>query len=413
MECLNSVSLTVLKTSISKKPQLRSLTGLRFFLAIWVVIYHQTLPPGGMLSSMIQNFPPIVQAFLRTGYAPVSVFFVLSGFVLAYSYSLETPFSGDSFRKFAVARFARIYPGYFCGLLLMIPFVLPASLKGLSVLDMARAPLSLLMLQSWIPETAISWNRPGWSISVEMLFYLSFPILGVSLWKLRDRTAWLIAAAVIWCFSLLFPLWSVFTSVHDFGNVSALVEVPIDNHIANFIRFHPLVRLPEFCFGILLARIYAHLKSEGHSLIGRGYLLYMPAISVDFVAIANASRIPHPLLHNGLLLPVYGMLILGLALGGGAIDGFLSHPVIEFAGAASYSTYILHAPISCWFPLVYFLGLMPVGILATCLYLVALLAITGLFYHYVEQPVNILLKQALSAGRTKIDAQPLIIKTTA
>ena len=402
-----------MQTSISKNPQLRSLTGLRFFLAIWVVIYHQTLPAGGMLNSMVETFPPVLQAFLRTGYAPVSVFFVLSGFVLAYSYSLETRFSSDSIRKFAVARFARIYPGYFCGLLLMIPFVLPPSFKNLTVLDMARAPLSLLMLQSWIPETAISWNGPGWSISVEMLFYLSFPVLGVSLWKLRNRTAWLTAAALIWLFSMLLPLWSVSASVQDFGTVSALVDVPTSNHIANFIRFHPLVRLPEFCFGILLARIFANLKSEGHPLIGRGYLLYMPALSVAFVAIAAAGRIPHPLLHNGLLLPVYGMLILGLALGGGAIDGFLSHPVIEFAGAASYSTYILHGPLSCWFPIVYFLGLMPVGILATCLYLVVLLAITGLFYSYVEQPANIFLKQALAIRKKDIVALPPIIKTTA
>ena len=202
-----------------------------------------------MLNSMVETFPPVLQAFLRTGYAPVSVFFVLSGFVLAYSYSLETRFSSDSIRKFAVARFARIYPGYFCGLLLMIPFVLPPSFKNLTVLDMARAPLSLLMLQSWIPETAISWNGPGWSISVEMLFYLSFPVLGVSLWKLRNRTAWLTAAALIWLFSMLLPLWSVSASVQDFGTVSALVDVPTSNHIANFIRFHPLVRLPEFCFG--------------------------------------------------------------------------------------------------------------------------------------------------------------------
>ena len=106
---------------MNKKPQLNALTGLRFFLAIWVVVYHQTLAPGGMLGPVMHSFPLVVQAFLRTGYAPVSVFFVLSGFVLAYSYPLDLPFSNGAIWKFVSARFARIYPGYIVGLLLMIP----------------------------------------------------------------------------------------------------------------------------------------------------------------------------------------------------------------------------------------------------------------------------------------------------
>src|SRR5437660_267223 len=109
-----------MKTS---KPQLPSLTGIRFFLAIWVVIYHQIGPKTGLAISWLPNAPDAICALLRVGYVAVTVFFVLSGFVLAYNYDLSEPWSRRASVKFGIARFARIYPAYCAGLLLFVPSV--------------------------------------------------------------------------------------------------------------------------------------------------------------------------------------------------------------------------------------------------------------------------------------------------
>src|ERR1035437_1893487 len=98
------------------KPQLPSLTGLRFFLALWVVVFHLT-SPGGPLGPTVATSPAWICGLVRTGYVAVGVFFVVSGFVLSYNYPLGRRWSSREMASFGIARFARIYPAYFLGLL--------------------------------------------------------------------------------------------------------------------------------------------------------------------------------------------------------------------------------------------------------------------------------------------------------
>ena len=158
------------------KTQLLPLTGLRFFLALWVVIYHQTATEN-YLGPLMASLPVPVYCFLRTGYVAVGVFFVLSGFVLSYSHSLTTRFSSSQLVSFAVARFARIYPTYCFGLLLIAPFIVETLLgrwsAAAATTEAAKAILNWTLLQSWVPRAAFSWNAPGWSLSDEAFFIVA------------------------------------------------------------------------------------------------------------------------------------------------------------------------------------------------------------------------------------------------
>src|SRR4051812_45730838 len=90
-----------------------------------VVLFH-----GGYLLETAGIVVPgtVGHNLLRTGYLGVQFFFVLSGFILAYTY---LPQRGTGFqRTFWVARFARIYPVYVLGLLLVVPFVANSYLQG-------------------------------------------------------------------------------------------------------------------------------------------------------------------------------------------------------------------------------------------------------------------------------------------
>ena len=79
--------------NIPRKQQLPALTGARLFLALWVILYHQIPHEDTTVTvSWLGSLPLPFHLFLRTGYAAVTVFFVLSGFVLAYNQTEATVF---------------------------------------------------------------------------------------------------------------------------------------------------------------------------------------------------------------------------------------------------------------------------------------------------------------------------------
>jgi peptidoglycan/LPS O-acetylase OafA/YrhL len=112
---------------------------VRFFAAFYVVLFHG-------LPWLRQKYalPGSLQTFLGNGYLAVNLFFILSGFILAYTY--DGQIEGKTNRlHFWEARFARIYPVYFLSLVLAFWFE-----RGLSF--GARTAV-LLMVQAWNPRT--------------------------------------------------------------------------------------------------------------------------------------------------------------------------------------------------------------------------------------------------------------------
>ncbi len=98
--------------------RLGSLTSLRFFAALLVLLYHCALRAKITYASMAWWFRGLV----ANGIEAVGFFFVLSGFVLAYNYYApeETGIRGGSV-AFWKGRIARIYPAYFVALLIALP----------------------------------------------------------------------------------------------------------------------------------------------------------------------------------------------------------------------------------------------------------------------------------------------------
>ena len=146
------------------RPRIESLTGLRWFAAL--LVYFDHFPLLGM--------PAWIRTFFDNGYMGVTVFFVLSGFILTvtYSSSLSSP-SVSGARAFFVARFARVYPTYL--LVLLYVFVVTDEDGG----SLHHWLLNVVSLQAWSgrPQVAYGFNGPGWSIGVEFFLYACFPLL--------------------------------------------------------------------------------------------------------------------------------------------------------------------------------------------------------------------------------------------
>ena len=103
------------------RPFIYSLTSLRFLAAFGVLCFHQTMPNKFLCD---HHLPGIIGNLFKTGFIGVNLFFVLSGFILTYTHTGEGAALNLSNRDFFAARFARIYPVYLLGVLVIAPLVL-------------------------------------------------------------------------------------------------------------------------------------------------------------------------------------------------------------------------------------------------------------------------------------------------
>jgi peptidoglycan/LPS O-acetylase OafA/YrhL len=142
--------------------RIEQLTFTRFIAALLIVIFHYGLD--------ILPFNLNRQMFSGANVG-VSYFFVLSGFVMIIAYHKKQRISAFEYLR---NRFARIYPLYMLALLLFLAY----RMVGTNVpIRIDEVVLSSFMIQSWIPGKALLLNFPGWTLSVELFFYVSVPLL--------------------------------------------------------------------------------------------------------------------------------------------------------------------------------------------------------------------------------------------
>lgn len=297
--------------AVPGRPHLAALDGLRFVAAMHIVLFH-TLHIGWLRP-------------VNWGSTSTSFFFVLSGFVLAYAYSSEEGGLRVSARDFWWRRFARLYPLAVLTQLAVIPFAWSTYApeeRGV------RAAAVLTGLQGWFPSIADSFNSPGWSVSVLAFCYLLFPGL---LSVLRGWTPRRLAAALagVW-------LWCMAPS-------AAGLLLGADAFWRSAVHHHPLSRLPEFVFGVVLARLFVAMP---RARVPRGTVLAGVALlSGALLLLPDAA---FPLAHNGLLAPLHGLVIVGLAAGGGVAARVLSLRPFRELGHASFALFLVHVPVYAW-----------------------------------------------------------------
>jgi len=307
---------------------LEALTSLRFFAALYVLMFHYTSVSGSIFQGQV----------VRLGYTGVSFFFVLSGFILAHNYHQVDFGKQGAFYRYGLARISRVYPVYVLSLLAGVPFLLSSFGKVAPGVTTTMAASSLLVaplgLQAWFPGTACSLNCPSWSISVEAFFYLIFPVLLAPIMRtplkslLATIGCWMVATAVyLWIWAIVSPQGSVLLSQPS----------PTQEIAAQWIKYFPPGRLPEFCLGLVL---YALWKRQPQRFNSSSMLCVFLAVAT--ILLTQTPNIPEIALHNGLSAVAWAPLILGAASMKG---GVLSLPICEFLGRISFSVYLLHLPI--------------------------------------------------------------------
>jgi peptidoglycan/LPS O-acetylase OafA/YrhL len=312
------------------QPNIPSLTGLRFYAAASITYCHsieyffRPVDPRPLVNTM------------ALGSIGMTLFFVLSGFVIHYNY-------GDSFREvnkrsirsFAVARFARLYPLYLLSFALTLAFIPNPYNEQL----WSALPYYATLTQDWFQVRtgtdliASLYVGQAWSISAEVLLYFLYIPLARAICALRSARA---------VFAVMILLLVAATAFNAGRTAGYWMRDGWDQYLDFYMS--PYCRFPEFLLGALAAALYQRRARFPTIWLERWPLLAASLIAM--VALFAGSYT-----HREYLFSIFGY-SWGFAPSCGGLIYYFSRnsgrgswiveskPVIRF-GEASYSLYML------------------------------------------------------------------------
>jgi peptidoglycan/LPS O-acetylase OafA/YrhL len=375
------------------KVVLQPLTAFRFLAALAVFCTHHDY--------CVAAYPQLSdfwQRYLQEGFAGVTFFFILSGFILTYNYhSLLTPLRWGAVRSFYAARLARIFPVHLLSVLLVLNFSISALLRK-PPSDLRRLIAELTLTKSFFPDMKVyfSWNGPSWSLSDECFFYALMPVLLALLavlgWR-RPFRAFLLGAGLVLASFAFTWCWQEQENVHWLLYIS------------------PLYRLLDFTVGVSLGLVFVRLPRQTWDGLGKveASVMEVFVLAMLGMAVVYSSCIPMPLRLGAYYTPFCAAIIFVFAFQRGWFSWLLSKWPFLVLGEISFSFYMLHQVIP-WNPtyqrLCLAIGVDPcpsLAFLATN-FCCTLLASFLCFYCY-ERPMRRLVRWLLEARKQQPGAQ--------
>jgi peptidoglycan/LPS O-acetylase OafA/YrhL len=309
---------------LAKSTKVPALTGIRFFAASYVFVMHY-----GATFLDREDVPRPLATLLHNGGFGVSVFFVLSGFILSHAHPGRFA-APAQYRDYLIARFARIYPVYLFALVLALPVAVRAV-----PLTTGHAVAVLAMVQSWTDaysHSGYAWIMQAWTLSVELFFYLLFPFAITAIRRLGNPA--------------LLLLLALDAAVMVGGGTATVVPWIDYGHTVHFPAwplplFLPLVRSGEFLLGMLLHTLVSRLPAATPRP-GAGLCLATAAATVAVLSLTHDPRfITVATLGAGALIAL-------LYLSENSVARLLGSPVLYALGCASYALYLLQGPVHAY-----------------------------------------------------------------
>ena len=389
---------------------IRQLTGIRFVAAAWVLLYHLQ----GPLNALGLLAIPVLPDVMRVGRLGVDLFFALSGFILTHTYltRLGPRLSGRKTIEFWWLRLARVYPVHLVMLVVAgIAVVAQSKITGdalsrdwLNPLDFIK---NVLLVQEWGPSPQRGWNFVAWSLSMEWLAYLIFPLLILLLWVFYRRvsTAVLVIAWVV----VLIPVivYGLKTSDAYYTDNWGSTYRILCEFTAGAITYLIVRRFLPDAAADPKPRIQKLASTLSFVLpliviAGAVFLGNLPAAQPPTTNLSADSEALPPYFHL-LLVPFLIAWIGALALSRRGLARTLSTRTMVLGGFISYSLYMTHL---VWFGL-WRAGMNAVGIDGGVLYAIGLLgliagalAIAWLMWRFVEEPAREWMRALAGARRT-------------
>ncbi|WP_307818367.1 acyltransferase [Streptomyces sp. MBT62] len=348
------------------KTGLPSLTGLRFLAALAVFCCHAGLMwqhTGGWSGLRVLN---------PGGPLGVTLFFILSGFVLTYSSHPE-----DSARKFWRRRTAKILPGHTIAWIAAMSVVWLGVARPLQEAGVTawQDLLNLMLVHTFVPSPSglAAGNGVAWSLACEAFFYLLYPALLPLVNMISRRRlplAALATALAAWIPATIAWMCGAHGDAMDVG-MHEILRPPL-----SYVYVFPPSRLPDFVLGMLLARLHVHYPPQ-QPRVASAVLALVAAIGLCLVLPAPYSVSALPLVPLALIIRFVA------ARDAQGLSSPLRRPALIRLGKWSYAFYLVHFTILAvlfhlwsggWY-------VVPIG-----LALAATLLVSAAVYRFVEYP---------------------------
>lgn len=314
---------------MNDKNYFTALTGVRAFAAYMVFFHHQN-------QTNIFHLPVFIFDMLKELHVGVTVFFVLSGFLITYRYYDSVVLTRHWLKKYAINRIARIYPMYFlltaCAFLFQVFYehIKPGSATLLS---------NLFLVKGFFDQLKFTGIPQSWSLTVEECFYFSAPLIFLFQQKTRKS------------FLLIFLLLGLGFLLVQFNSGSSGYAFMGSNRFMLIYTFFG--RSFEFFTGIYLA---LYLKNISHKNRENKSIIYTMAGVVSFTIIlatmafvASAENVkfsiysyPGILLNNFMLPLAIVLFFYGLLTEKTCIRKMMEWPLLQLLGKSSYVFYLIH-----------------------------------------------------------------------
>ena len=350
------------------KKDFPALTGIRAIAAYMVFIHHRNPFSIAFFGKSIHNF-------FSEFHVGVTIFFVLSGFLIANRYFYEVNFN---FKAYIIKRFARIYPMYF--ILTTFTFVFFAIFHSQSSFENLKIYFfNISFIRGFFDDLKFSDIAQGWSLTVEEMFYFLAPFFFYFLRKSKF---------LLFIFPILFLLFGFFL-VFVFSRFNFYGFMNSNDFMLDFTFFG---RIIEFFVGIGL---FLFMKKKNYILNSKRItyfgltmiVLCIYALSILKIGDGYGTNCILGKIINTLILPLIGIapFFYGLVYEKTIISNFLSNKVVVVLGKSSYIFYLIHIGV--------FMMILSKISHSQFFLFISLNIIAIFLYKFIEQPVNIFFRK--------------------
>ena len=278
----------------------------------------------------------------------VSVFLILSGFLMIYSYhdrSIVCDFISSV--QFAIKKIKALYPLHILTLIATVPFYL----WTVGNADFYKKLFSnAFLLQSWFGESSVyfSFNGVAWYLSTCVLLYFAFPLIHKLIRCYKTKKHAYLGILLTFMLQIILAFLS---------NNMVVSSSFTDNYSKWFTYIFPVFRLGDFFIGCSLGYIFLHRREAQHKfattfcelvtflLIATSLYLYDTQISLG-----GLEWYRYTLLYS----PTSVLLVYLFAQNQGYLTKLLANPVLIHLGNISAYTFLIHPVVIRYINKVFF-----------------------------------------------------------
>ena len=309
------------------------------------------------------------------GYVGVALFFVLSGFVLTWSFKPT-----DGAKAFYIRRFARVYPLHFTFFIVALVIAVITS----TVPEFPKILTNMLLVQAWVPDWTyiFSLNGVSWSLACEAFFYACTPWLLYFFSRRHEHVSYIVLAS-----------WFVLSA----GAASAIsLTTPYMDVVA---YANPLLRSGEFALGMLLGLVALKVRDQNLSIPAPPRWVPWAAIALALIAFYASSKISTTQTIRGFILDPVWFLVIGIFAWADFYASCTAHDqkrsrfkkILIYLGEVSFAFYLVHEIViklvhRTAFGMDSHSGAR--GMLCMMICLVITLALAMAAHHFIERPAR-------------------------